>query len=168
MSFHGGLIGSVLAGFIFCRRRKLPFWELADIVIVTAPVGLFFGRLGNFINGELYGRITSAPWGMIFPNGGPVPRHPSQLYEALLEGVALFLILWAIKDRPLRPGSLICFFLGGYGIIRFFIEFFRAPDAHLGLFYGLFTMGQVLCFAMTLFALLLWVFVIRHNTPPVR
>jgi phosphatidylglycerol:prolipoprotein diacylglycerol transferase len=99
MSFHGGLIGSVLACILFSRIYKLPFWDLADVIIVTVPVGLFLGRLGNFINGELYGRPSTLPWAMVFPAGGPQPRHPSQLYEAFLEGVVLFIVLWTLKDR---------------------------------------------------------------------
>ncbi len=105
MSFHGGLLGTLLAGFLFCRRRKLPFWATADCVIVTAPVGLGLGRIGNFINGELFGRPSSVPWAMVFPEGGPLPRHPSQLYEAGLEGLVLFLILWKLKDMDLKPGG---------------------------------------------------------------
>ena len=116
MSFHGGLIGAVLAGFIFCRRRNLPFWEAADVVIVTAPIALGLGRLGNFINGELFGRPSAVPWAMVFPTGGPEPRHPSQLYEAALEGLLLFLVLWVLKDRSFKPGTMVCLFIGGYGI----------------------------------------------------
>jgi len=164
MSFHGGLIGSIIAGMIFARRRGISFWDLGDMVIVTAPVGLFFGRLGNFINGELYGRVTSVPWGMVFPDGGPSPRHPSQLYEALLEGVLLFIVLWALRNRPRRPGSLLCLFMGGYGLMRFVVEFFREPDAHIGLLLGVMSMGQVLCTLMVLFALLLWVFLKQKKT----
>ncbi|MEW5745923.1 MAG: prolipoprotein diacylglyceryl transferase [Nitrospirota bacterium] len=148
MSFHGGLIGSVLAGYLFCKRAKLDFWQLADLVIATAPVGLGLGRLANFINAELYGRVTDAPWGMVFPGGGPLPRHPSQLYELLLEGVLLFLILWFAKDRVRRTGVLTALFLILYGLFRFFVEFFREPDPQLGFILGLFTMGQLLSVAM--------------------
>lgn len=148
MSFHGGLIGSVFAGYLFCRKAKLDFWQLADLVIATAPVGLGLGRLANFINAELYGRVTDAPWGMVFPGGGPLPRHPSQLYELLLEGVLLFLILWFAKDRVRRTGVLTALFLILYGLFRFFVEFFREPDPQLGFILGLFTMGQLLSVAM--------------------
>lgn len=148
MSFHGGLIGSVFAGYLFCKRAKLDFWQLADLVIATAPVGLGLGRLANFINAELYGRVTDAPWGMVFPGGGPLPRHPSQLYELLLEGVLLFLILWFAKDRVRRTGVLTALFLILYGLFRFFVEFFREPDPQLGFILGLFTMGQLLSVAM--------------------
>ena len=158
MSFHGGLIGAVFAGVIFCRRRGLPFWEAADTVFVAAPVGLGLGRLGNFINGELFGRPASVPWAMVFPAGGSVPRHPSQLYEALLEGALLFIILWKSKDLNLRPGTMVCFFLGGYGLMRFITEFFRQPDPQLGLIWGMVSMGQILCLSMILMSIFLWIF----------
>ena len=148
MSFHGGLIGSVLAGFFFCRKFRLDFWQIADLVIVTAPIGLGLGRLGNFINGELYGRTTDVPWAMVFPSGGPLPRHPSQLYEFLLEGVVLFAVLWLLKDRDFRSGVLSALFIILYGAFRFIVEFFREPDAQIGYILGIFTMGQVLSAAM--------------------
>ncbi len=156
MSFHGGLIGALIAGVLFCHWKKLPFWKAADIVIVTAPIGLFLGRLGNFINGELYGRASSVPWAMIFPGAGPAPRHPSQLYEAALEGVLLFVILWSLKDRSARPGAMVCLFLTGYGIFRFIVEFFRQPDPQIGLVFGVLSMGQILCLFMALTAIILW------------
>ena len=165
MSFHGGLIGAIVAGVLFCRWRKLPVWQVADTVIVTAPIGLLLGRLGNFINGELYGRPSSVPWAMVFPGGGPMPRHPSQLYEAALEGLVLFLILWMLKDLRFRPGTMVCLFLGGYGILRFLVEFFREPDAHLGLFWGVLSMGQLLCLAMIVAAIILWLLLPRHTEP---
>jgi phosphatidylglycerol:prolipoprotein diacylglycerol transferase len=164
MSFHGGLAGCVLAGILFCRSRKLPFWEVADLVIVAAPVGLFLGRVGNFINGELYGRVTNVPWAMIFPGAGPMPRHPSQLYEAGLEGIVLFLILWNVKDRPLFPGALISIFLCGYGSFRFFVEFFREPDPQLGFLMGIFSMGQLLSMVMVLSGVLLFFFLRRKKS----
>ena len=156
MSFHGGLIGAVLGGYIFCRINRLPFWKTADAVIVTAPVGLGFGRIGNFINGELFGRPSSVPWAMIFPFGGAAPRHPSQLYEAALEGVLLFIILWKLRDRLPKPGSMVCVFFAGYGSLRFIVEFFRQPDPQIGLFLGVFSMGQILCFGMLTVAVILW------------
>jgi phosphatidylglycerol:prolipoprotein diacylglycerol transferase len=162
MSFHGGLIGAVLAGFLFSRRRQVPFWQGADVVIVTAPVGIGFGRLGNFINGELFGRPSTMPWAMVFPTGGPMPRHPSQLYEAALEGLLLFIVLWMLKDRPFRPGTMVCLFLGGYGFFRFLVEFFRQPDPQIGLLLGLISMGQVLCLAMVISAVILW-FLLPQN-----
>ena len=151
MSFHGGMIGTLLAGYLCCRKFKADFWRAADLVIVTAPIGLGLGRLGNFINGELYGRVTDVPWAMVFPTGGPLPRHPSQLYELLLEGVVLFVVLWLAKDRPRASGSMTAFFLMLYGLFRFFVEFFREPDVQLGFIAGPFTMGQVLS-AFTAFA----------------
>jgi phosphatidylglycerol:prolipoprotein diacylglycerol transferase len=156
MSFHGGLMGALLAGILFCHRYHLPLWEVGDTVIVTAPIGLGLGRLGNFINGELYGRPSTVPWAMVFPMGGPLPRHPSQLYEATLEGVLLFVILWKLKDRSCRPGAVVCFFLAGYGFFRFVAEFFRQPDPQIGLFWGILSMGQMLCLAMILGAVTLW------------
>lgn len=144
MSFHGGLIGTITAGWIFTRVHKIKFFELADIVIITAPIGLGLGRLGNFINGELYGRVTTVPWGMVFPSGGPLPRHPSQLYEFFLEGVVLFSILWFLKNKNFKPGTLTGLFLIFYGIFRIFLEFFREPDVQLGFVLGPFTMGQIL------------------------
>lgn len=156
MSFHGGLIGSIFAGYMFCRKFKLDFWHTADLVIVTAPIGLGFGRLGNFINGELYGRITDVPWAMVFPAGGPLPRHPSQLYELLLEGAALFIILWTLRTRLRKSGMLTALFLVLYGAFRFVVEFFREPDEQLGYVLSVFTMGQVLCMSMILAGLLLF------------
>jgi phosphatidylglycerol---prolipoprotein diacylglyceryl transferase len=148
MSFHGGLIGTVVAGWWFCRRKALPFWAVADRVIVTAPIGLGLGRIGNFTNGELYGRVTGLPWGMIFPEGGPLPRHPSQLYEAFMEGVVLFILLWFLRKKFFRDGMMIGFFLIFYGTFRFFLEFFREPDLQLGFILGPLTMGQLLSSAM--------------------
>jgi phosphatidylglycerol:prolipoprotein diacylglycerol transferase len=155
MSFHGGFVGATLACWWFCRRRSLPFAAVADSIAVTAPVGLGFGRIGNFINGELWGRTTGVPWAMIFPDGGPLPRHPSQLYEALLEGLILFILLWSLRQRPFRDGMMVAFFLFFYGVFRFFLEFFREPDPQLGLILGPFTMGQMLCLVMIVMALVL-------------
>ena len=159
MSFHGGLIGIVLSGLIYIRKHNLNFWECADLIIVTAPIGLGLGRLGNFINAELYGRATNLPWGMIFPSGGDIPRHPSQLYEFFLEGILLFLILWLIKDRPFKKGTLFCLFLFLYSIFRFFVEFFREPDPQLGLIFSFMTMGQILSVLMGIGGLVLFYFV---------
>jgi phosphatidylglycerol:prolipoprotein diacylglycerol transferase len=158
MSFHGGLIGVLIVGIIFCWKNKKSFWNVSDLIIVTVPIGLGLGRIGNFINGELYGRATQVPWGMIFPKGGPLPRHPSQLYESGLEGGLLFLILWFLKDRRLPAGSLLALFLVFYGAFRFFVEFFREPDAQLGFILGPFTMGQVLCTLMMTGGILLMIY----------
>lgn len=161
MSFHGGLIGSVIAGILFCRRLKIDVWQVADLIIVTAPIGLGLGRLGNFINGELYGRVTDVPWAMVFPSGGPLPRHPSQLYEFFLEGIVLFTVLWILKDKGFRSGILFSVFVILYGLFRFFVEFFREPDPQIGFILGIFTMGQVLSSIMVIFGL--WLFFMRQT-----
>jgi phosphatidylglycerol:prolipoprotein diacylglycerol transferase len=166
MSFHGGLIGMVVAGFIFSRKQGAAFLELADIGTLAAPLGLMLGRIGNFINGELYGRVTTVPWGMVFPQGGDVPRHPSQLYEAVLEGPFLFALLWWLRLRTGRDGELLATFLIGYGALRFLIEFVREPDIQLGfVFYGL-TMGQILCLSMICAGTGLLVYVRRGSDNP--
>lgn len=159
MSFHGGLVGAVAAGYLFSVRNRLPFWQMADSVIVTAPIGLFLGRIGNFVNGELFGRPSDVPWAMVFPMGGPLPRHPSQLYEAALEGVLLFFLLWSIKDIIRRPGAMVSVFLAGYGVMRFFVEFFRQPDPQIGLLWGIVSMGQILCLGMIAMAFIPCLFV---------
>jgi phosphatidylglycerol:prolipoprotein diacylglycerol transferase len=164
MSFHGGVIGVLISGLLYCRWVKLGFWQAADAYTVTAPIGLGLGRLGNFLNGELYGRTTDMPWGMIFPNGGGLPRHPSQLYEALLEGLVLFCILWPLRMKPWQNqpggrwphGSLLALFLVCYGLFRWLIEFFREPDPQLGLLLFGMSMGQLLCAAMIGAGLLLY------------
>ena len=162
MSFHGGLIGVVLAGWWFCRRKGLPFWAVADSVTVTAPIGLGLGRIGNFINGELFGRPSNVPWAMVFPAGGPVPRHPSQLYEAFLEGVVLFALLWTLRKRKFQDGTMVVLFLFFYGVLRFIAEFFRQPDPQLGFIIGFLTMGQILCMAMIVASGLLALY-LRHS-----
>jgi phosphatidylglycerol:prolipoprotein diacylglycerol transferase len=150
MSFHGGLIGSVIAGVWTCRRFNADPWTISDLITATAPIGIGMGRLGNFINGELYGRVTTVPWGMVFPNGGPLPRHPSQIYELFLEGVVLFIVLWTVKSRVRGSGVLTALFILLYGFFRFILEFFREPDVQLGFVIGFFTMGQVLSACMVL------------------
>jgi len=155
MSFHGGLIGVLIVGILFAWKNKKSFWKIADLIIVTVPIGLGLGRIGNFINGELYGRGTEAPWGMIFPKGGPLPRHPSQLYESALEGGVLFLVLWFLRNRNLPEGTLLAIFLGLYGVFRFVVEFFREPDVQLGFVIGPFTMGQILTTFMILGSIVL-------------
>ncbi len=158
MSFHGGLIGVLIVGIIFSWKNRKSFWRISDLIIVTVPIGLGLGRIGNFINGELYGRVTNVPWGMIFPKGGELPRHPSQLYESALEGAALFVILWFLKDKKLPSGGLLSIFLSLYGFFRFFVEFFREPDAHLGFVMGPFTMGQVLTSFMIIGGIFLYIY----------
>jgi phosphatidylglycerol:prolipoprotein diacylglycerol transferase len=156
MSFHGGLIGSVFAGWLFARKSGMRRFLLADLVMSTAPIGLFFGRVGNFINGELYGRVSDVPWAMIFPYGGDAPRHPSQLYEAFFEGIVLLAILQAVWHVTRREGTITALFLILYGVMRFFIEFTREPDAHLGIVFGFLTRGQILCLAMIALGAVLW------------
>ena len=149
MSYHGGLIGVIIAAWIFTFRKKLDFWEIADLYVPAIPLGYTFGRLGHFINGELYGRITTANFGMYFPYApGPALRHPSQLYEAFFEGIFLFAILWKLRKYNHIHGTMMAFYLMGYGIIRFCIEFFRQPDAHMGFVFLYFSAGQILCSAM--------------------
>ena len=161
MSFHGGMLGLVIGSIIFCWRKKLDFWRTADFYTVTIPIGLGLGRIGNFINGELFGRVTDVPWAMVFPGGGPLPRHPSQLYEAFLEGVVLFIILWKLKEKENPPaswpyGSMVAMFLILYGIFRTFVEFFREPDAQLGFVVAGLTMGQLLSSLMIVAGIILW------------
>lgn len=144
MSFHGGLAGMIIAGIVFSRRVGVPFLRIADMVAVGAPVGIMLGRLANFINGELWGRVTEVPWGVVFPGAGPLPRHPSQLYEAALEGALLFVVMLVLARRERPPGELLGWMLSGYGVARFTAEFFREPDAHLGTILGPLSMGQLL------------------------
>lgn len=154
MSFHGGLLGVIAASVFFCWRRKLPMLLTGDILVTSATIGLGLGRVGNFINGELWGRVTEQPWGVVFPGAGPMPRHPSQLYEAFLEGLVLFLILYFLHRRRAAAGvPFFCFFVG-YGLFRFLVEFVRQPDAHLGFLWGGATMGQLLSLPMILFGLI--------------
>jgi phosphatidylglycerol---prolipoprotein diacylglyceryl transferase len=145
LSFHGAITGIGLSLLWFARRHKKSFLNITDHIVTVAPVGLAFGRMGNFINGELWGRITESPIGMIFPDGGPFPRHPSQLYESFFEGWVLLGIMWLIYRTKPRTGVLSSFFLIFYATFRFFIEFFREPDSQLGTILGPFSMGQLLC-----------------------
>ncbi len=163
MSFHGGLIGMFVSGYVFARKHNAQLLELADIGALAAPLGLMLGRIGNFINGELFGRPTMLPWGVVFPMGGDVPRHPSQLYEALCEGPILFIILWCLRTRTKRPGEILVAFLCGYGIFRFFLEFFREPDPQLGFIVWRLSMGQLLCLAMIAAAILLLIYIRRES-----
>lgn len=163
MSFHGGLVGCVLAMWLFSRREQASFYNVADNCGMIAPIGLFFGRIGNFINGELYGRATDLPWGVVFPRGGPLPRHPSQLYEAILEGLVLFLVLWITSKLQKRDGMVSAMLLIGYGILRFPVEFVREPDPQLGTVLGPLTMGQLLCLAMVAAGLGVMAWVLKYQ-----
>jgi phosphatidylglycerol:prolipoprotein diacylglycerol transferase len=149
MSYHGGLIGVITSSALFCRKYKIEFWKFADFLIPSIPLGYTFGRMGNFINGELYGRATTVPWGMYFPldMSGHL-RHPSQLYEALFEGVLLFIILWSIRRKKVFDGFFFSLYIIGYGTVRFFIEFMREPDPQIGYLFGIITLGQILCLCM--------------------
>jgi phosphatidylglycerol---prolipoprotein diacylglyceryl transferase len=144
LSFHGGLLGVIVGAIIYGRRHKIPFWNLADGLALSTPTGLAMGRLGNFINGELWGRVSYVPWAMIFKTGGPEPRHPSQLYEFFLEGIVLFAVLWLLRPKLKRDGEISMVFLMGYAVCRFVAEFFREPDAQLGYLAMGLSMGQIL------------------------
>jgi phosphatidylglycerol---prolipoprotein diacylglyceryl transferase len=149
MSYHGGLIGVVIVFILFCRKHKFNPWHFGDLFCPAIPLGYTFGRIGNFINGELFGRVTTVPWGMYFPlDSTRSLRHPSQLYEALFEGIVLFILLWLIRKKKMFDGFLVGIYICGYGFVRFFIEFFREPDYQLGLVLGFMSMGQVLCLLM--------------------
>lgn len=160
MSFHGGLLGVILALWLFARKYHKPLLVVGDFVAPIFPIGLFFGRIGNFINSELWGKTTTVPWGVVFPNGGALPRHPSQLYEAALEGLLLFIIINWIARTPQPAGRLSGLFLLGYGLSRFIVEFVRVPDAHIGyLAFDWFTKGQLLSLPMIILGAY---FVFRH------
>ncbi len=167
MSYHGGAIGVVIALLIFCRRRNLDIWRIADLFCPAVPLGYTFGRIGNFINGELFGRITSSPWGMYFPlDPTRTLRHPSQLYEAFFEGIILFIVLWTIRKRRPFDGFLLSLYLIGYGLVRFFIEFLREPDSQLGFIFAFLTMGQILCIIMILAGLAVYAYRARTVLKP--
>ncbi|MEJ0063794.1 MAG: prolipoprotein diacylglyceryl transferase [Alphaproteobacteria bacterium] len=156
MSFHGGLAGVLLSAWLYARKHKIGFWRFMDPLAAATPIGLFLGRLANFVNGELFGRATDIPWGMVFPHGGDQPRHPSQLYQAGMEGLLLFLVLFIITKKTRwqeHPGLLSGVFLIGYGIARIVGEFFRQPDAQIGFLWGGITMGQLLSLPMVAFGL---------------
>ena len=152
MSFHGGVIGCTVAIALFALRRDIAILSLADVTAAVAPIGLFLGRIANFINGELWGRPSDVPWAMVFPHGGPVPRHPSQFYEATLEGVVLFIVVaYLVRSGALkRPGVVTGVFVLGYGAARIACEFFREPDVQLGFLWGGLTMGMLLCIPLML------------------
>ena len=154
MSFHGGLLGVIVGITLFARKYNMSLLKVGDFVAPAAPIGLFFGRMGNFINQELWGKVTDVPWGMLFTNGGPEPRHPSMLYEAFLEGLLLLAILWFVARKPRSAGTLSGLFLIGYGVARILVEFVRVPDEHLEyLFFDWVTMGQILSLPMIILGL---------------
>ena len=171
MSFHGGLVGGILGGIIVCRMYKLDAWTVADLAVIGAPLALCLGRCANFVNGELWGKPTDLPWGVVFGGtAGDMPRHPSQLYEAFLEGIVLFCILQVLsRKKPLLPqGTFMGVFVMGYGIVRFLVEFVRVPDAQLGyLLGGVITMGQLLSLPLVIAGLALIIFA-RHRNRPQR
>ena len=165
MSFHGGLVGVMFAIFIFSKNKNTDFFKYSDIVACVAPIGLLLGRLANFINGELFGKISTLPWAVIFPNGGNFPRHPSQLYEAVLEGIILFILLNFLafkKNLIIKTGYISSFFLILYSIFRIFSEYFREPDQHIGYFFNYFSMGTLLSI-LTLIGGFLIIFFIKKN-----
>jgi phosphatidylglycerol:prolipoprotein diacylglycerol transferase len=164
MAFHGGLLGVLIALWLFSRKYHKTFFEVTDFLAPFVPIGLGAGRIGNFINGELWGKVTQQPWGMVFPTGGPLPRHPSQLYEALLEGLLLFIILILFSAKPRPKMAVSGLFLLCYGCFRIFCEFFRVPDVQLGyLFLGWLTMGQILSIPMILAGLTLLFIAYTHS-----
>jgi phosphatidylglycerol:prolipoprotein diacylglycerol transferase len=154
MSAHGLLAGMSIGGLVFIRQHHVPLRKLSDVCYLGLPVGLMLVKFGNFINCEGFGRVTTLPWGIVFPAGGESPRHPTQLYEALLEGLLLFAILLWARLRPLKPGDLTCFFLVGYGIFRFMIDFFRQQDDFFGYIPGSLTLGQVLSLCVLMIGLI--------------
>ena len=146
MSYHGGALGTIIGTLLYAKHYKKSKLMLLDILSIGSTIGIGFGRVANFINGELYGRITTSALGMVFPTGGPLPRHPSQLYEAFFEGAVLFLILWSIrKFKAPNPGYIGAYYLMFYSSFRFFIEFFREPDSHIGMAVSIFSRGQLYC-----------------------
>ena len=165
MSFHGGVVGVIISIIIFSFNTKTNFFKLSDIVSCAAPIGIFFGRIANFINGELYGKISEAPWAVIFPSGGNLARHPSQLYEAALEGLVLFILInyFAIKKKLIfKSGYISCLFLILYSILRIFSEIFREPDLHLGYFLDYLSLGSLLSIIFLLSGFLIFLF-LKNN-----
>ena len=168
MSFHGGMLGVIVAEIWFAHSRRKPLLQVADFVAPCVPTGLAAGRVGNFINGELWGRLSdpALPWGMVFPGSGSnLPRHPSQIYQFLLEGVLLFVVLWLYARKARAPGQVAAAFLVGYGVLRFVAEFFREPDNFLGLLALGMSMGQWLCLPMIAFGIGLWLWANRSGVP---
>lgn len=163
MSFHGGFAGVIVSMLIYLIRKNPGFFNLTDMIAQCAPIGLGLGRIGNFINGELYGRVTDAPWGIVFPGGGDLPRHPSQLYEAALEGVLLFFIVRFASRRSNITAVPTWTFCAGYGLFRCIVEFFRQPDAQIGTFHNIFSMGQLLSLPMFLVGTFMLIYLTRRK-----
>lgn len=167
MSFHGGVIGVIASLILFSKIRKVPFWRLADVAAAVTPIGFLLGRLANFVNGELYGRVTDVAWAVVFPRGGDLARHPSQLYEAATEGLLLFVLLFAlihVKSIRERTGTISALFMLGYGLFRFSCEFFREPDVQLGFIVEQVTMGQILCIPMIVAGIIFYVMAGRQKS----
>ena len=164
MSYHGGLIGTIFAAWLYFRKAKLDWWSGVDLYVPAIPLGYTFGRLGNFINGELFGRVTTSSIGMYFPMAAARElRHPSQLYEAFFEGIFLFAVLWSIRKIKMPKGVMLAFYLIGYGVVRFFIEYFREPDAHIGFVLFSLSMGQILCASMIAGGIFLYFYLRRKE-----
>jgi len=157
MSYHGGAVGVFIASTVFCWKHGINFWRFADLFCPAIPLGYTFGRIGNFINGELYGRVTDVSWGMYFPFAPTHQlRHPSQLYEAFFEGIVLFIVLWSLRKKGTFDGFFLALYLIGYGAVRFFIEFLREPDVQLGFVWKSLSMGQLLCIIMMLIGIVVF------------
>jgi len=164
MSFHGGLLGVLVAFWFFARKTGKSYFTISDFIAPMVPIGLFFGRMGNFINGELWGKVSDVPWAMVFPHGGLLPRHPSQLYEALLEGLVLFALLWWFSAKPKPLSAVSGLFLLGYGVFRSMVEFVRIPDQQYGYFaFEWLTMGQILSLPMILLGSFILIRAYRNN-----
>ncbi|MBL7663621.1 MAG: prolipoprotein diacylglyceryl transferase [Bacteriovoracaceae bacterium] len=166
LSFHGAVVGMSVASWMFAKKNNLHFFHIGDAMALAGTQGLFFGRLGNFINGELYGRVTDSPIGIVFANGGPYPRHASQLYEGILEGIVLSAVLWFLLSRVRIYGALSAVFLLGYGFFRYVVEFFREPDSQLGYYFGgTTTMGQILCLLMMVASIFMYLYAKKVSLP---
>ena len=166
MSFHGGLLGVIISIIIFSKKNKINFFKIADIVSCVSPIGIFFGRIANFINGELYGKISTVPWSVIFPGAGDVSRHPSQVYEAILEGIILFMIVnyFALKKQLLfKTGYISSLFLVSYSLLRLFGEIFREPDAHLGFLFNYFSLGTLLSLVTLIVGLIIFLSIKKNE-----
>lgn len=164
MSYHGGLLAVLVTFFLYTKKHGIDPWRFIDLFAPAVPLGYTFGRLGNFLNGELYGRQTARIWGMYFPlDEAGLLRHPSQLYEAFFEGFFLFVLLWSVRKRKPFDGALLAFYLVGYGLVRFMIEYFREPDEHIGFLFGSLALGQILCLMMICAGAVIFIVRLRHE-----